>query len=826
MNTLDNRIRPKEKYTIGMLASTLLDENGRDLWYGLVDLPKERGFNTLYYAGGWLKDPHGYNSQSNIIYDLIDQQNVDGLIIWTSALGRFISDAAIQQFCERYRPLPIVSLGAPISGIPSVLINSYQSMFDLIAHLIEVHDRRKIAFIRGPAGHFDSEERVRAYQDVLNEYRIEFNPNLLSKPGFWNTTHSMDSIRLFLDERRDAFDALVCSSDSFVEGAYNELRSRGFNIPEDIALVGTDNKPSCRTMDPPLTTVPIMMYERVQIATDMLVQMLNGKSAPDKVFVPCPVIIRRSCGCDPLTNRKTQITNPVLAPAQATDVNRIFEEHRGQIRKALREILNPSVAPSLEADWDELLLDSLRNELTGNSPGSFVTTFDQLFAQMETESQNFTKWYQVLSAFQPKPEWQLRHVQYQLFAGILDQVKTYLLEMEIKVESKRRRQMEEFTEKLIGIGYSLTATSSIKELTNVLAKELPKLEIPSYYICLYDQPQKPIDGSKLILGYNQNERIPIKLEDGGLPFPSLQLIPKEFFRNQQTWNRVVEPIFYREHQLGYAVFEVGPKEAGIYAMLRTQLSSALWGTLVFEKQKETEAALAKQAEELARSNSELERFAYVASHDLQEPLRKITIFGENLQKTAKAKLDEREKDYLGRMINAATRMQRLINDLLSFSRVTTKAQSFVIVDLNEVGREVISDLEAQIRKTNATIEMTTLPAIEAEPVQIRQLFQNIISNAIKFHQDDHPPLVKIDGSLTPDQQCVITFEDNGIGIDPSNYQRIFNIFERLHGMGKYEGSGVGLAICNKIVERHNGEIKVDSKLDMGTKFIIRLPVHQ
>ena len=824
MNRVDKPNLIKDNYTIGVLASTLLDENGRDLWYGLVDSAKERKYNTFYFAGGWLKDPYGFNSQSNIIYDLIDRQNVDGLIIWTSALGRFISEEELQQFCEKYRPLPIVSLGAPISGVPSVLIDSYQAMSDLISHLIEVHDRKRIAFIRGPAGHYDSEERLRAYKDVLKKYRIEFNPDLLSNPGFWNTTHSKDSIQQFLDGRGVSFDAVVCSSDSFVEGAYNELHSRGFKIPDDISLVGCDNKPSCRTMDPPLTTVPIMMYERVQEAADILVQMLNGNSVPDKLSVPCPLIIRRSCGCNPLTGCKTQ-PDPSIAATSVTDLSQIFKQHRGQIKQALNGLFN-SKAKSFEPDWDEKLLDSMIDELANNSTGSFVATFDSIFTKLENESQNLTKWYQVLSAFQPNSQWQLNNSQYQLIMSILDQVKNYLLEMEIKIESKRRQQMEQFTEKLIGIGYSLTATCSIKELTTISAEELPKLEMPSSYICLYDQPGESIDWARLILAQKQSRLIPTKIEEGGLKFPARQLIPKEFLNHGQTWDKIVEPIFYREHQLGYVVFEVGPKEASIYAMLRTQLSSALWGALFFEKQKQTEAALAKKAQELARSNSELERFAYVASHDLQEPLRKIIIFGESLQRTIRPKLNDKEKDYLGRMIHAADRMQHLIYDLLSFSRVTTKAQPFVRVDLDEVAKEVISDLEAQIRRTKADIQLVPLPSIEAEPVQIRQLFQNMIGNAIKFHRDNVPPIVKIYGSLIPGQQCELVFEDNGIGIGPDNYQKIFRIFERLHGIGKYEGSGVGLAICHKIVERHKGEIKVESKVGLGTKFIIRLPVHQ
>ena len=183
-----------------------------------------------------------------------------------------------------------------------------------------------------------------------------------------------------------------------------------------------------------------MMYERVQIAADMLIQMLNGNTVPEKVFVPCPIIIRRSCGCNFLTNRKIQSANPISAPTEATDTSRIFKEYRDQIKQKLGEIFNPSVTSSLAENWDEQLIDSLLNELAGDSPGCFVVTFDKIFAQMETESQNFAKLYQILSAFQPSPEWKFDHIQSQMIANILDQVKTYLLEMEIKVESIRRRQ--------------------------------------------------------------------------------------------------------------------------------------------------------------------------------------------------------------------------------------------------------------------------------------------------------------------------------------------------------------------------------------------------
>ncbi|NLY75051.1 MAG: substrate-binding domain-containing protein, partial [Firmicutes bacterium] len=387
MDTFHKHHPSQKRYTIGVLASTLLNENGRELWYGLVDLPKERGFNTIYFAGGWLNDPNDFDSQSNIVYDLIDEKKVDGLIIWTSALGRFVSNDEVQQFCERYRPLPIVSLGAPLAGIPSVLIDSYQAMSDMLTHLIEVHNCRQIAFIRGPSGHFDTEERVRAYKDVLAKYRIDFNPRLLSAPCPWHNTHSRDAIRLMLDEYKVFFDAVACSSDSFVEGVHGELSSRGYRIPEDVALVGFDNKPTCQTMEPPLTTIPIMMYDRVQIAANMLLQMLNGEPVPEQVFVSCPLIIRRSCGCNPSVSRSNHLRKPLKLPSKIVSADRIIKRYRRQIMEELNQVFNPSDIFS-DQNWNEQLLDNLITDLGDASSASFLAAFQKIFERKEIEYLN------------------------------------------------------------------------------------------------------------------------------------------------------------------------------------------------------------------------------------------------------------------------------------------------------------------------------------------------------------------------------------------------------------------------------------------------------
>ena len=234
--------------------------------------------------------------------------------------------------------------------------------------------------------------------------------------------------------------------------------------------------------------------------------------------------------------------------------------------------------------------------------------------------------------------------------------------------------------------------------------------------------------------------------------------------------------------------------------------------------------------ELERSNRELEDFAYVASHDLQEPLRKIQAFSNLLEAEYADTLGE-GKDYVVRMRNAANRMSTLIQDLLAFSRVTTKAQAFEPVDLHEIAQEVVSDLQARMDETGGKVRLKNLGELDADPVQMRQLLQNLIGNALKFHKPDQPPIVTVSTEIKNNpggksSRCILKVADNGVGFDEKYLDRIFSVFQRLHGRDAYEGTGIGLAVCRKIVERHGGTITATSAVNKGTTFIVTLPSKQ
>ncbi|WP_040629741.1 PAS domain-containing protein [Fortiea contorta] len=292
------------------------------------------------------------------------------------------------------------------------------------------------------------------------------------------------------------------------------------------------------------------------------------------------------------------------------------------------------------------------------------------------------------------------------------------------------------------------------------------------------------------------------------------------FRQNQIWGLLIA------HQCRHSR-EWTDWEIQLLRQLADQIGIALAQSRILEQE-------TRQRQELARSNEELQQFAFIASHDLQEPLRKIKTFGERLQDTCGGSLTPQGLDYLQRMQNAAQRMETLIEDLLKLSRVTTRAQPFISVDLAQITQEVLSDLEVYIQQTGACVEVGELPIIKADPLQMRQLLQNLISNALKFHQQESPPVVKISSQIfhnhsakiaVDSELCKIIVEDHGIGFEEKYLDRIFNVFQRLHTRKEYKGTGIGLAICRKIAERHHGNITAQSKPGGGARFIVTLPLN-
>lgn len=270
-----------------------------------------------------------------------------------------------------------------------------------------------------------------------------------------------------------------------------------------------------------------------------------------------------------------------------------------------------------------------------------------------------------------------------------------------------------------------------------------------------------------------------------------------------------------------------PLEIGLTFIGAGATSMIIVGVIDIRELKTAQITIERQNRDLARSVKELEQFAFIASHDLREPLRKVMNYAELMQEDYGTSIGDDGRNILKSMAAAVQRMERLLDSLLNYSRITTRAQPFDLLDLNDVIADVLEDLSLSIAETSATVSARQLPPVLGDRNQLRQLFQNLIANSIKYHREGVQPVISIEVNNRPAPNAdphyvAITVRDNGIGFDNQYSELIFDVFKRLHGRDKYQGTGMGLAICRKIVDRHEGFIVASGETNVGAEFCIWL----
>lgn len=570
--------------TLGLLVGSAEDKYENALLRGISDVVRPAGVNLICFTSGALRSLHGFEAQRNVLYDLVNAANVDGLII-SGTLAHSVSHAEMAALCRRYQPLPLITVALQLDEVPSVMADSRQGMQDVMEHLIAVHHRQRIAFLRGPRGQQEAEERYRAYTHALAHHQLPLDPALVLD-GDFTYESGVAAIQALLDRADLHCDAIVAANDSMALGALQVLQARGIRVPDQVTLTGFDDTEDSRFSQPPLTTVRQSAYLQGRAAARLMLTYWQGHTPAATTSMPSTFVVRQSCGC----------AEQSVAWA-------------GVSSEPLQELLSPAVmaerlahaAPllpfDLAVDWTQRLYAAFDVALEKDQVELFLNTLDDLLLLSQSADDDGSVWHNVLSQLRVLVRPALAETKQ---AGVVEswwqQARTLIGERTRLAQARWRVQAEQRAAVLREISEAMVTSFNLADVLDVMAWELPRLRVTACYLSLFDEPGAAVDQARLILAYDQYGRQ--SLPPGGERFPARLLVPLDHLRCVPPYNLVVEALYSKDERLGFVLFEVDAPGASVCGALRGQLSSALQGVMLLEQRRQAEAELHQQQSHL------------------------------------------------------------------------------------------------------------------------------------------------------------------------------------------------------------------------------------
>lgn len=807
------------RMTVGLLLASLHTGASQIIWPSMADSAEHHDINLICFPGGRLQAMDSFEIQRNAIFDLASNKSLDGLITWSSSLGGVLGPAEIRAFHQRYQMLPMVSLAQFMEGMPTVSVDSYLGMRALLAHLIEEHGFRKLAFMRGPEEHYYAQERYRAYLDSLQALGLPLISELITRPLPWEA--GVEAIEILLDERglkpgKD-FHAVVAVSDMMAVWAMKTLQTRGFEVPGDVAVTGFNNSIEERLATPPLTTVDLPFYEQASKAMDVLVQQLSGESVAALITLPSKLVVRQSCGCP-----SAAIALASFSPSD--------ESGKGRGERKLEEVRAGCVAemgtatglnPQKLGEWLDSLFDMFNQDIQESS-NKFLSVLNNVLDQAMRAGYDILGWQNALSILR---HWILQYVpgaQRTNVEVLISQARVVVEEAVQRSQAYSQWKTDREAEHLREINRALLTTFDARQLTDVLAERLSSLGIPSVYLVIYEQPTdaEVPEYARLMLAYTDQQRMLI--EQSGLRFLTHQIVPQDFLPRDRRYSLVVEPLYFQDKSLGYVLFEIGPRDGNLYELLRNNLSSALQGAALFQEIQQARL----DAEKADRIKT---RLLANVSHEMRTPLNIIMGYTQNaLQNPGKygGELPSSLTNDLLQIQSNAEHQLRVINDLLDLSRaeIDELDLSLELLDPHQLIMDAFHSLADQSTSPGIQWKIDVperLPQIRADAVRLRQIFLNLLSNAKKYTANGQITL----GAEVAPPEIHFWVTDTGLGIDPEQQERIFEPFVTVEDNRRIAGGiGLGLSITRHLVALHGGRMKLDSRPDQGSTFHIYLPL--
>lgn len=812
----------KKRPSFGFLLASLHTGASRALWPGLIDAAERLDVNLICFPGGRLRAQVAYESQRNVIYDLAGEECLDGIITWASSLGGVVGPAEINSFHSRYQSLPIVSLAQFMEGTPTVSVDSYHGMRALLEHLIKDHGYQRLAFIRGPEGHYYAQERYRAYLDTLQAHNLHLNPELVTRPLRWEA--GAEAVKILLDERGlrpgTDFQAVVAVSDMLALWALKTLQGRGYQVPRDVAVTGFNNSIEERLATPPLTTVDLPFYDQGAKAVEILLAQWKGETVPALMTLPSGLVVRQSCGCSSAAVAQAAHIPENAGQSQTMSAEEAWGEMLASRKECLIEMAAQAhVGEGKISEWIAPVCNAFLAEVEEASTGVFIRTLEDVLDMAMRENNDIFLWHGAISALRRWAFSGIPSEKRNWIESLFAQARIVVSEAIQRSHAYRQWQSERQAENLRETARILLTTFDIPQLTDALTECLPRLGIPSVYLALYENASVSLGQARLILAYTEQGQIPLG-PDGRL-FPADQLVPPDLLPPRR-YSLVVEPLYFQEKPIGFVVFELGPHEGDVYELLRGNLSSALQGAFLFQEIQQARST----AEKADRIKT---RLLANVSHEMRTPLNIILGYTRNALETPNPYQGELPAELvtdLRHIQSNAEHQLRVINDLLDLSRAQIDELDLSLELMNPlpVLVESFHSLADQSNSPDVTWHLELperLPVIRADPLRLRQILLNLLSNARKFTERGQVVL----GAEVMPPQLHIWVTDTGLGIPPDQKERIFEPFVTIESDRRISGGiGLGLSITRHLIALHGGTLTLDSQPGQGSTFHVYLPL--
>jgi DNA-binding LacI/PurR family transcriptional regulator/serine phosphatase RsbU (regulator of sigma subunit) len=578
-----------ERPVIGVLVDWLYDDYQNTLLAGVRSALEEEGADMFCFVGGAIGTRERYSHSRTCLYDLVSTDKCDGLIVFAGSIANFVGPEVLRDYCRRFEPLPMCSVSVSVGSMPAVLVDNATGMRAAISHLIEVHGRRRIAFVRGPAENEEAERRFAVYREVLAAYGIELDPALVVTGNF-NRNSGYEAVGVLFDERRATCDALVAANDAMALGAMTALAERGIDVPQAVAVTGFDDVEEAQFATVPLTTVRQPLYEQGKAAAWLVLARCRGETVEEKQVLHTEVVLRQSCGCFAESLFGVSMHHgEVLDPSSSRDRQRILALMRSAVPDA----------HTVASPWAEQLLAAESIVEGGSSRGALLRAFDDVLGQVLERRANPRAWQSLITTMRSirlaelspgSPEWVEADETYQLVRVLVGQVAERAQAQERLLITRSMRTLQES-------GEALATTFDVRTLAQVVAEHCPRLGIPLCIVSLYqpDAESFPSSESRLIVAHGVRSSVPT----AGIRFDSQELAPAGFLPDRRI-SLMFEPLFFRDEVLGFVIFEMGAGNGRVFEALREQISGALKGARLVEQ---------VVREETRRQHAERERLA-------------------------------------------------------------------------------------------------------------------------------------------------------------------------------------------------------------------------